>query len=332
MRLARRMQSNVYLPYLLACAFLLVLFPLLPAYTGSMLTQILIFGIFAMSLNLLVGYSGMFSVGHAAFFGVGGYTAAILTVKLGISSFWLATPAGILMAGIVAAVFGVIALRTQGLYFLFITLALGELISGVAFKWNTLTGGYSGIVGIGYPDINLPFSLSDASFYYLVLIIFIICAFLIYRLVHSPFGSALQGIRDDERLMEHLGYNTWLHKYIIYIISGLFAGVAGILFGHSNSIIVPSHLSVTMSVTAILMVIIGGSSVVFGPVLGAAVVLFLQYYASVYTPERWPLILGGVFVISVMFLRGGISIHLLKLWNRIWMKLIYGSVTNRKNL
>lgn len=331
MHVARRMLSNIPFPYMLACAVLLALFPVLPAYAGSMLTQILIFGIFAMSLNLLVGYTGLFSVGHAAFFGVGGYTAAFLTVKAGISSFWLAAPAGILMAGVVAAIFGIIALRTQGLYFLFITLALGELLSSVAFKWNAVTGGYSGLFGIGYPDLNLPFAFNATSFYYLVLVIFIFCAFLMYRLIKSPFGSALQGIREDERLMQHLGYNTWLHKYMIIIISGAFAGFAGILFGYSNSIIVPSHLSLTMSMTAVLMVMVGGSRNTFGPVIGAVVVLFMQYYASIFTPERWPLILGGVFVFSVMFLRGGISIYLLRLWNIILARFNYASIAHRKN-
>ncbi len=293
------------------------MFPVLPPYTKSMLTQILIFGIFAMSLNLLIGYTGLFSLGHAAFFGVGGYTSAILITRFGITSFWLAAPAGILVAALIAAVAGVIAIRSAGIYFLFITLTIGELLADAILKWKSMTGGATGIIGIGYPDLGLPFAINDTSFYYLVLIILIICAFLLYRFVNSPFGRTLQGIREDERLIQHLGYNTWLYKYITFIIAGAFAGMSGVLFGHFNSIIVASHLSVVMSVTAVLMVIVGSSSTIFGPVLGAAVVIFLEYYASVFTPERWPLILGGVFVITVMFLRGGISVHLIRLWNRV---------------
>jgi branched-chain amino acid transport system permease protein len=170
--------------------------------------------------------------------------------------------------------------------------------------------------------------MDETSFYYFVLVILIICAFLMYRFITSPFGRALQGIREDERLMQHLGYNTWLSKYITFIVAGLFAGVAGILFGHSNSILVSSNLSVTMSTMVMLMVIIGGSTTVFGPVIGAAVVLFLQYYASILTPERWPLVLGGAFVVSVMFLRGGVSIYLLRLWNIIKRRYGYGNTAD----
>ena len=305
-----------YVPYIIIGIILLALFPFVPAYAKSMLTQILIFGLFAMSLNLLVGYLGLFSLGHAAFFGVGGYTSAILITKFGITSFWLATPAGILAAAVVAAICGTIALRVTGLYFLFITMALGQLLSAVALKWEPMTKGANGIIGIGYPNLALPFTMHETSFYYLVLLIVVICAFLMYRLVNSPFGHALQGIREDERLMQHLGYNTWLYKYITYIIAGLFAGVAGVLFGHFNNIFVPSFLDVLMSTTVALMVIIGSSSMIFGPVTGAAVILFLQYYASVFTPANWPLVLGAVFVIAIIFLRRGISVYLVNLWKR----------------
>lgn len=315
-----------YTPHIVLGLLLILLFPVAPPYAKSMLIQILIFGIFSMSLNLLIGYTGLFSLGHAAFFGVGGYTSAVLITHFGVTSFWLAAPAGILMAALVAAICGVIVLRAAGIYFLFITFALGELLVGAALKWRSITQGSTGILGIGYPDLGLPFTMNETFFYYFVLIIFIICAFLLYRFVNSPFGRALQGIREDERLMQHLGYNTWLYKYITFIVAGLFAGVAGVLFGHFNSILVPSYLGVLMSTTAALMVIIGGSSTIFGPVLGAAVILFLQYYASVYVPARWPLILGGVFVMTVIFLRGGISVYLLKLWNRIRCR--YGSATS----
>jgi branched-chain amino acid transport system permease protein len=306
-----------YVPYIIIVIILLVLFPLVPAYAKSMLTQILIFGLFAMSLNLLVGYLGLFSLGHAAFFGVGGYTSAILVTKFGITSFWLAAPAGILLTVVVAAILGVIALRVTGMYFLFVTMAFGELLSAVALKWTSMTGGADGTVGIGYPNLGLPFSIHETSFYYLVLIIVVISAFLMYRLVNSPFGRALQGIREDERLMQHLGYNTWLFKYITYIIAALFAGVAGILFAHFNNIFVSSYLDVTMSTTVALMIIIGSSSMIFGPITGSAVILFLQYYISIFTPARWPLVLGAVFVIAIMFLRKGISFYIIYLWKRM---------------
>jgi branched-chain amino acid transport system permease protein len=306
-----------WVTYLSVVIMLALLFPMVPAYAKTMMTQILIFGIFSMSLNLLIGYTGLFSLGHAALFGAGGYTSAILIIHFGVTNFWLAAIAGILAATVTAAIFGVIVLRVTGIYFLFITLALGELLGGVALKWDSLTGGTSGLIGIGYPDLGVPVPINEVSFFYLVLIILIICSFLLYRFVHSPFGCALQGIREDERLMQHLGYNTWLFKYITFIIAGAFAGVAGVLFGYFINILVPTYLTVTMSTTVALMVIIGSSSTIFGPILGAAIILFLQYYASVFSPERWPLILGSAFVITVIFLPGGVGIYLPRLWNKM---------------
>lgn len=305
-----------YIVFVILGIVVLVWPPFMGGYVRSWLTQILIFGIFALSLNLIFGYSGLFSLGHAAFFGVGAYTAAILTVHFGINSFWLLAPAGILMAAIFAAVFGIIALRTSGIYFLFVTMALGELVSAVAMRWKSMTGGSNGLL-VQYPNIGLPFAMNDISYYYVVVILFFACTFLLYWFVKSPFVLALQGIRDDEHRMRHLGYHTWLYKYIAFIIAGLFAGVAGVLFGPFSGSVVPGTLGTLYSALVMLMVIIGGDRTFFGPIIGAAVILFLQYFASVITPDRWPLILGGVFVLAVVFMRGGIVIHLVKLWNKI---------------
>jgi branched-chain amino acid transport system permease protein len=313
-----------FAPYILIGVILVVLVPLLHVYIQSVVTEILIYAIFAMSLNLIYGYTGLFSLGHAAFFGVAAYTTGILLVRYGIDSFWLTAPAGILMAALVAAIFGVIALQVKGLYFLFVTMALGQLLSSVALKWRTVTGGSNGLVGIRYPVLGLSGSaINTTSFYFLVFIVFVICLFLLRRLVNSPFGQALQGTRDDEGRMRHLGYNTWAHKYLAFVIAGAFAGVAGVLFAHFSGIVAPLHLDVTTSTTVMLMVILGSTSVVFGPALGAAIVIILEQVASLYTPERWPMVLGGVFLITVMFLRGGITAHLVNMWNRI--KYSYGS-------
>lgn len=313
-----------YAPPILLGVILIMLVPLVSPYVQSMMTKILIYAVFALSLNLIFGYTGLFSLGHAAFFGVGGYTAGILIVRCGIDSFWVVAPAAILMAALVAAIFGIIALRVRGVYFLLVTMALGQLLSSIALKWRSVTGGSNGLVGIPYPDLGLPgLTMTVTSFYYLVFIVFVICLFLLYRLINSPFGHALQGIRDDEGRMAHLGYNTWLYKYLAFIIAGAFAGAAGVLFGHFSGILAPMHLGVMTSTVVMLMVIIGSTGVVFGPALGAAVVILLEHVSSIYTPERWPLILGSVFVIAVMFLRGGITIHLLKSWKRL--RYSYGS-------
>jgi len=297
----------------------LVILPLVvPIYFESILTRILIFAIFALSLNLIWGYTGLISLGHAASFGVASYTIGILTVHYGIESFWLLAPAGILMATLVATVFGFIALRVSGVYFLLVTLALGQLVYAIATKWTSMTGGSNGLPGIPLPILGLPwFTWNATYFYYFVLVVFVICFFLLYRIVNSPFGHALEGIRDSEPRMRSLGYQAWLHKYIAFIVAGLFAGVAGILFAPFLGLIAPVYCSVTTSTLVMVMVLIGGKRVFFGPVIGTALIIILENFSSGFVPERWPLILGGAIVVSVMFLRGGISVYLVKFWEKV---------------
>ena len=312
-------------PYIGICLILLIWPPFLSTYFLSMLTKVLIFAIFAMSLDLILGYTGLLSLGHAAFLGVAGYTAGILMVRYDIESFWLVMPLGILMAGIVAAIIGYLVLRVSGVYFLLVTLAFGQLLSVAAVKWRTMTGGTDGLVGITCPALGLPgFTWTDFSFYYLVFLAFVICFFLLYRITNSSFGRALVGIRENEPRMQCLGYNTWAHKYIAFIIGGLFAGVAGVLFAPFYGIMVPAHLGIITSTSAILMVIIGGAGTLFGPAIGAGFIVILERFASDYVPERWPLILGAVFVICVLFLRGGFGIYLSRLWRKVRPQ--YGSV------
>ena len=321
---AWRGRLALYGAYALIGVIIILLPPFVSADLKSMITKVLIYGIFALSLNLLFGYTGLFSLGHAAFFGVGSYTAAILMMKYGIGNFWLLIAAGLLAATICAAFFGFIVLRVSGIYFLLVSLAIGQLLYSVAIKWRTMTGGINGIAGITYPDIGIPwFTLTSTSFYYLVFIFFVICLFLLYRVVKSPFGHALQGIRGDERRMQCLGYNTWLYKYIAFVVGGLFAGIAGVLAIYQSGVVGPTSLGVLTSTVVMLMVIIGSDRVFLGPVLGAALVVLLGHYSSIYIAERWPMILGGIFVLSVMFLRGGVSIHLVRLWKKVQYR--YGS-------
>jgi branched-chain amino acid transport system permease protein len=307
-----------HIPYILVGIIFIVLIPLASTYIKYLAARMLIYALFAMSLNLLFGYTGLFPLGHAAYLGLGGYSAGILVTVLGIRSFWVVAPVSILITAFVAAIFGIIALQTKGLLFAFITMALGQLLVNIAIKWRTVTGGSNGLIGIPLPDLGIPgVTLNQTSFYFLVLIVFVVCFLLMYRLIHSPFGLALQGIRDDEGRLSHLGYNTWLYKIIAFVIAGAFAGTAGVLFGPCNGIIDPSSLGVTTSVIAVLTVIIGGMRIVYGPIIGSAVITTLENLSSIYTPERWPLILGGIFVVTVMYLRGGITTHLIRLWKRI---------------
>jgi len=309
-------------PYIGIGLVLLVLPPFLSTYYLSMLTKVLIFAIFAMSLDLLVGYTGLLSLGHAAFLGVAGYTAGILMIRYGIESFWLVMPLGILAAGIAAAIIGYIALRVSGVYFLLVTLAFGQLLSVAAVKWRAMTGGTDGLVGIACPDLGLPgFTWTTSSFYYLVFLAFVICFFLLSKITNSSFGQALVGIRENEPRMQCLGYNTWAHKFVAFILAGLFAGVAGVLFASFYGIMVPSHLGLMTSASVMLMVIIGGAGTLFGPVIGAGFIVVLERFVSDYVPERWPLILGCVFIICVMFMRGGFGIYLSRFWKGMRVRL-----------
>ena len=306
------------LPYV-GTAFILAGLPLLLSqYLQSMMTKFFIFAIFAMSLDLIFGYVGLISMGHAAFFGIAGYTCGILIVRYGIESFWIAAPCGILMAGLLAAVFGIFAFRVSGIYFLLVTFSLGELLFSVATKWYSMTGGSYGLAGIPPPNLGFTWLVWNAtSFYYFAFIALIICLFLLHRLIHSPFGHALQGIREHEARMECLGYDVWVYKYVAFIVSALFAGVAGVLFGHFNGLMAPMHLGIAISALAMLMVIIGSAGTLFGSIIGAGVIIFVEHYAGILTPERWPLIIGAVFIISVLYFRAGIGVYLSKIWERL---------------
>jgi branched-chain amino acid transport system permease protein len=307
-------------PYLIAAVVLVGLPIILESYYLSVVTMILIFGLFAMSLNIIFGHTGLNSLGHAAFFGTAGYITGIAIVTYGIKSFWTSASLGILGAAVTAAVFGVIALRVSGVYFLLVTFALGQLLWTVAEKWNSVTMGRSGFVGIPAPDLGLSFLDlgSPVMFYYFVFMVFGLCYYLMARLHRSPFGYALQGIRERESRMRALGYNVWLYKYIAYIIGAVFAGVGGILYAHFNGSIAPSHLGFSTSALGMLMVILGGAGTLWGPVLGAALIMLLQSFASLIVPARWPLILGLLFVIGVMGFRGGIGPHLVKTVRRMF--------------
>jgi branched-chain amino acid transport system permease protein len=310
------------LPYLIGVLILAILPPFLPTYYLSMLTKVVIFGIFAMGLDLIHGYTGLVTLGQAAYLGVAGYTFGLLMVRAGINSFWVLVPLAILMSAITAAIIGYMALRVKGTYFLLINLAFGEMLAVVAIKWRPMTGGTDGLVGIRYPDLGIPgFTWTDFNFYYLVFILFIISYFLLYRIVNSSFGHALVGIRENEQRMMSMGYHTWVYKYTAFIIAAIFGGVAGAMFAPFYGAVVPNHLGLTTSAMVMLMVAIGTSGTLWGPVIGALVVLFLEHFSSVYAPERWPLILGGAFVISVLFLKGGIGIYLNILWRRISSQL-----------
>lgn len=314
----RRIYGGAFVAFL---ALLLVAgVPFLSTAYISLITKILIFALLAMSLDLIYGYAGMWSFGQAGLFGIGAYTTGILIKIVGISSFWGVLPLTLITCCVLSAIFGFVALRVRGLYFLIVTVALGQLIFGVAMKWSGVTGGYNGLSGVPYPNIGASFSFGPVSFYYFVFVIAVVCFAILYLIVRSPFGYSLRGIRDAELRMRCLGYNTWLHKYIAFIISGVLAGIAGMLFVYFNGVIGPADIGLTASGEIMLMVMLGGSGTLWGATTGATLFLVFKYFISLVTPARWPLIIGVLFIVVVMFLRGGV-------WPRL-SSLFKGSVRN----
>lgn len=302
------------LPAMMILIFLAVAPVFIRTAQTSLLTKILIFALLGMSLDLVFGYSGLWSFCHAALFGVAAYTNGILIKHCGVTSFYLAAPSGVIAAVAVSALFGLIALRTSGIYFLLITFALGQMVYGLACKWVALTGGFDGLSGIPYPNMGL--ALSTTTFYYLTCIVFVLSALAMYHLVKSPFGYSVQGIRERERRMQALGYSTWLHRYLAFLISGFFAGVSGILYVHFNGLITPESVGMGASGLAIIMIIIGGSGTLWGAAIGSLFIFCLEYFVSIFTPERWPLILGSCFVGAVLLARGGIYGQVRTIWRR----------------
>ena len=226
---------------------LLVLPYFLSPYYLGLVVKMMIFALFAMSLDLLIGYTGMASLGHAAYFGIAAYATGLLALRLG-WSVWLALPVGLIVAALTATLFGLLALRTRGSYFLMITLALSQVLWGIASGWRTLTGGDDGLPDVPRPDLGLPWSLADSTpFYYFVLFFVMAGTLLLVRIVTSPFGYALRGIRESETRMLALGYNVWRYKLVAFIIAAMFGGLAGCLYVYFNRFVSPDYIHVVRS-------------------------------------------------------------------------------------
>ena len=280
--------------------------PWLPSYPLTLLTQAMIVAILAMSLDVLLGFTGLPSLGHAAYFGVAAYAVAILTTERQ-SGFVLCLIAGVVFAAVAAALFGLIAIRATGTYFLMITLALGMVVWGLAFRWVSLTKGDNGISGVPRPDLGLPWSFwGPLPFFYLSLVCALVALALLALIVASPFGMSLKGIRESESRMRILGYNVWLHKYLAFVIAGTFAGFSGVLWAYYNGFVSPVDVQLVTSVEALLMVALGGQGTLLGPAVGAALIVFLKNFVSVYT-KRWLLILGAVYIGVILFAPRGLA-------------------------
>lgn len=266
-------------------------------YVTTTLTEILIIAVFAMSLDLLVGYAGLVSLGHAAFFGIAAYTAGLLS-PYGSAAVLLALPAGIAAGTAAALIVGVFALRAAGVYFLMLTLAFAQMAFAVAHQWAALTGGTNGLSGIPRPVLPGVDLGATVPFYYLVLLTCSLAAAVLARVTVSPFGAALAGVRVNELRMRALGFNTFRIKLTAFVIAGAAAGLSGVLYAYYNGFVSPDVLHWTTSGQVLIMVLLGGAGTLAGPAVGAAVVLLGQNLASSYT-ERWTLILGAAFIVAV---------------------------------
>jgi branched-chain amino acid transport system permease protein len=296
------------LPLLAVVAIVLVTGPLfLSSYWIGLLTQVAILAILAMSLDVLLGYTGLPSLGHAAFFGVAAYAVAVLSTTYR-ADFWVCIVVAILIGTAVAAAFGLIVSHVRDVYFLMITLALGMVLWGLSYRWIPVTGGDNGISGIPnllvHAGIPLP---GAAAFYYVTLFVLLASAALMALLVRSPFGLSLRGIRENEGRMKSLGFNTWLHCYLSFVIAGAFASVAGVMWAYYNGFVSPTYLDLTASSELFLMVTLGGPATLVGPVFGAGIIVLLKNVMSAYT-ARWLLILGIVYIVAILVAPKG-------LWN-----------------
>ncbi len=287
---------------------------LISVYPLGIVIEILIYGIFVGSLNLLLGYTGLVSFGHAAFFGIGAYAAGIFAQHVSANIF-VSLPGAVIVSLLAALIIGFFCTRVSGFYFLMLTLAFAQMVYAIAHEWESLTGGSNGLSGIPIPELFSGFNFQDEKMlYYLVLIIFLLVFFGIRRFIASPVGQTLIGIRENEGRLKAIGYNTRNYRLLAFIIAGGLGGVAGALYSYFNGFVSPHELYWTISGHAIIMLIIGGAGTLVGPTLGAGFLIILQSVVSSYT-DRWQSIVGLTFIAFVIFAPKGIMglISLLKL-------------------
>jgi len=275
---------------------------------SQLLMEVPIWGLLAISFNLMFGYAGLFSFGHAALFAIGAYTMGILILHFHVNIF-LGILAGSAMSALAAMIVGWISIRRHGVYFALLTLAFNEVIYFTIIQLRSLTGGDDGLRGIHRPDLNFGFwSISlqkPMVFYFFILVILGISVLCIRRVVNSPFGSVLVGIRENEKRIDSVGYNPRYYKIIVFTISGFFAGLAGTIFCVNMKFAALSFAHWSLGAEVMMMSVLGGTGSLYGPLVGAGLVTVMRSLLSLVW-DRWLLILGVVFVFSVMFFRGGV--------------------------
>ena len=288
--------------------------------------DVAIWALFATSLNLLVGYTGLVSFGHAAYFGIGAYTTGILMKQVG-APFLVAFPAAGLLAGMVALVFGFFCVRLTRIYFAMLTLAFAQIVWAICFKWNEVTGGEQGMPEIPYPRFDwiegvatwLPFVggyRTSEYFYFLSLALVGLCMWLLHRIVRSPFGRMLEAVRENAERAEFIGVNVRRWELAAFAIAGVFAGLAGGLFGIFNRGVFPDFAYWTKSSEVLIMTLLGGMGTFYGPTIGALALIVLNQQITSYT-EYWPLILGSILILLLFVFPGGIGGAVTALWRRL---------------
>ncbi len=273
-----------------------------PFWTG-LATQMLVFGLLALAVDLLLGHAGLFSLGHASFFALAAYTTAILQVRHDVPTL-LAAPAGLAAGTLLGAVFG-LAVRTRGVYFILVTMAFGYVVWGVAHRWSSFTGGDNGVTNVPFPAVGSLRVESHTQYYYLVLAVVVLCALGYRVLIRSPFGLALRGIKASESRMRSLGFDAGRHLYAAFVLSAALASLAGVLYVYYNRFVNPVASSFPISVEAALMAIVGGTGTILGPFLGSIVILALRNWVSSFF-ELYAAVMGLVFVAAVLWAPQGL--------------------------
>jgi branched-chain amino acid transport system permease protein len=307
----------------LTLAAALVILATVPLWVGStyyvnIASQILFYAIFALGVNVLAGYAGLVSLGHAGLFGIAAYAGA--KIMTGGHGHLAVTVGALALTVLAAAIFAVLALRGTGLAFVMITVALGQIVWGVAYRWISITNGDNGIAIQGRPS-PLGLSLtSPASFYWATLVVFLMAVGSMAVFVASPFGASVRGTRDQPRRMNALGYHVWMIRFIAFLFSGFWSGVAGLLYLYYNQFVSPQAVALTASAEALLMVIAGGTATLLGPIAGAALVVIVKNVASAHI-ERWNFVLGAIFVVIVVFMPEGLVPGTVRRWRRVMAAL-----------
>jgi branched-chain amino acid transport system permease protein len=302
-----------------AAGAVLVALLLVPAFASTYQTQLLTYGltlaIAALGFNLLLGYTGLLSFGHSAYFGAGAYAVAFMMRYLGVSSMELFLLGGIAFSAALAALFGVVCVRHTRIFFAILALALSQVLWTLAYKFFWITGGTDGI-RVPFPKLTLlgglvGFTETDAfprfitTYYYYVLVAFAVCVVLMWLIVHSPFGKTLQAIRDNETRARFLGVRIWRYRWLAFLVSGIFTGLAGTLWVPLNGLVTPDVLYWPQSGKIVFFAVLGGFRNFFGPIVGAVTFNYLEVYAVALT-EYWQITLGVILILLVTFLPSGV--------------------------